>query len=155
MTNDVLHYLTVKDKAQMKQIKTSKTKEQKKNRLKQKFEAAVNDEVQAEKERAVRAGTYKPGMNMAPGTVDGYTEDDMKLAAVTTTPPPPPTTTRGVLLSGFVLFVKKKDTVQRKAGSASNTKYNGGQPTGNFAVAGLPVDEEEHNSTVQRYIGIN
>jgi hypothetical protein len=137
MTDDVLHYLTVKDKARLKRIATSKTKEQKKNRLKRKFEAAVNDEVQAKKERAVRAGTYKPGMNMAAGTVDGYTEDDMKLAAISD---------------------NRKSTVRtcpfckRKGHSTKKSKkclhYNGGQPTGNPAVAGLPVDEEEHNSTV-------
>jgi hypothetical protein len=82
MTDDVRHYLTVKERARLKQLEKCKTKEQKKNRLKRKFLAATNDEAKAKKERATRAGTYKSGMNMADGTVDGYTLDDLKLAAM-------------------------------------------------------------------------
>jgi hypothetical protein len=70
----------------LRQLEKSKTKEHKKNRLKCKFLAMSTDEAKAKKERANRAGTYKSGMNMADGTVDGYTEADLKLAATSRRP---------------------------------------------------------------------
>jgi hypothetical protein len=82
MTDDVLlHYISVKDKSRLRQVEKARTKQQKKHRLKRKFLAMTTDEAKAKKERATCAGTYKSGMNMADGTVDGYTEDDLKLAA--------------------------------------------------------------------------
>jgi hypothetical protein len=81
MTEDVRHYITVKERARLKKQRKAKTKDEKKNRLKRKFVTMTTDEAKAKKERATRAGTYKSGMNMAEGTVDGYTELDLKLAA--------------------------------------------------------------------------
>jgi hypothetical protein len=83
MTNDVLHYITIKDRMHLKQLEKCKTKEQKKNRLKRKFLSATTDEAKAKKERENRAGTYKSGINMADGNVDGYTEEELLKAAAT------------------------------------------------------------------------
>jgi hypothetical protein len=81
MTEDVRHFLAVKDSTRLKRLEKVKTKEQKKIRLKRKFTSLTNDEAKAKKECQTRAGTYKSGMNVAQGAVDGYTLDDLKMAA--------------------------------------------------------------------------
>jgi hypothetical protein len=73
MTDDVRHYITVKDRARLAKLQKAKTKEEKKNRLKQKFLLLTNDEAKANKEQADNAGMHKSGVNMAEGNVNGYT----------------------------------------------------------------------------------
>jgi hypothetical protein len=77
MTSNVRHFLQVKEKTRAKRLHKIKTKQHKMLRMQQKHEQLRLDEVIAKKERAKREGTYKSGMNMDAGGVDGYTEQDL------------------------------------------------------------------------------
>jgi hypothetical protein len=77
MTANVLHFLEVKEKTRTKRLDKIKTKEHKKLRMANKFEQLRQDEIIAKRERSKRDGTYKSGLNMDEGGVDGYTEEDL------------------------------------------------------------------------------
>lgn len=68
MTADVEYYLGTKETTRSKRLAKLRTKEMKKNRLKNKFEQMKEDEVIARKERSKREGTYQRGINMADAT---------------------------------------------------------------------------------------
>jgi hypothetical protein len=129
MTDDVQHYITVKDTKCLKRLEKVKTKEQKKLRLKRKFTALTNDEAKAQKERQTRAGTYKSGMNMADGAVDGYTLDDLKIAASDNGPT---TNTRKNLVCPHC--GQKGHSTTR----STRCLHHNGEPTGIAAAAALP-----------------
>jgi hypothetical protein len=132
MTDYVQHYITVKDRTRLKRLEKVKTKEQKKLRLKRKFTALTNDEAKTKKERQTGAGTYKSGMNMADGAVDGYTLDDMKIAASDNGPT---TNTRKNLVCPHC--------GQKGHSTTRSTKclHHNGEPTGIAAAAALLEDK--------------
>lgn len=139
MPDDVMHYITFKDRSRLKALEKCKTKDQKKNRLKRKFLALTTDEAKANKERATRASTYKSGMNMAAGTVDGYTEEELLKAAAS---------------SDNLPKIPRKTVICRHCGrtghSTTRSKqclHHNGAPTGIPGVAMLPEDDEEPDST--------
>jgi hypothetical protein len=61
MTRNVTHFLQVKDRNRTKRLEKTKTKDQKKNRLKLKYQQLADDTAIARKERAKREGTYRTG----------------------------------------------------------------------------------------------
>jgi hypothetical protein len=77
MTDNVLHFLEVKSNKRVKRLAKLKTKEENRERSKHKFDQLKEDTLIAIKERSKRDGTYKKGMNMAEGNIDGYTEEDL------------------------------------------------------------------------------
>jgi hypothetical protein len=63
MTNDVIHYLAVKERVRCQRIAKSKTNAQKKIQLKHKFEQwSEYEAAKAKKERANREGTYNTSL---------------------------------------------------------------------------------------------
>lgn len=78
MTPNVLHYLTTKEKQRKLRLEKQTTSKFKRNRNKRKFSQLREEERQAKVERAKREGTYVSGQNVAEGTVDGYTIDDIE-----------------------------------------------------------------------------
>jgi hypothetical protein len=76
MTNNVAHFLEIKDKARSSRLYKLKTREKKKDRNKRHHAKLAEDTATAQKERDKRDGTYRRGMNMDPGGVDGYTQED-------------------------------------------------------------------------------
>jgi hypothetical protein len=83
MTPNIVHFLQVKDKQRSKRLSAMKTTKAKRDRMKRKYLQLQEDEKIAKKERSKRDGTYKTGMNVADGAVDGYTADDLLRAAAT------------------------------------------------------------------------
>lgn len=81
MTPNVLHFLKVKERQRRQRIDKCKTSKYKRTRNKRKFDDMRNYEAIAKKERAKRDGTYQSGQNVASGTVDGYTEEEIAAAA--------------------------------------------------------------------------
>jgi hypothetical protein len=121
-------------------LQKAKTKEEKKNRLKRKFLLLTNDEAKANKERANRAGTHKSGVNMAEGNVDGYTIEDLKMAAA---------------LSNSRPKNNRKNTVcphcGRKGHSTMRSKqclHHNGPPIGipGAAAEAVPEDDDEDDA---------
>jgi hypothetical protein len=86
MTPNVLHFLQVKEMQREKRLANMKTTKAKKDRLKRKYFQLKEDELIARKERSKRDGTYKRGMNVSAGAADGYTEEDLLLAAAAAKP---------------------------------------------------------------------
>ena len=81
VTDNVAHFLRVKERNRLQRLQKNKSREQKKARMKRKFDQLKEHEATAKKERAKRDGTYKTGLNMQEGAVDGYTMDDLMMPA--------------------------------------------------------------------------
>jgi hypothetical protein len=84
MTDNVEHYLRVKETHRMKKIQHGKTKEAKKQRSQVKYDKLKEATRMAKMERHKRAGTYRKGMNMDDPfgeLLNGQEEDARKPAA--------------------------------------------------------------------------
>jgi hypothetical protein len=84
MTDNVDHYLRVKETQKMKQIERGKSKEGKKKRSQMKYDRLKQATVTAKMERHKRAGTYRKGMNMDDPygeLLNGKDVDERKTAA--------------------------------------------------------------------------
>jgi hypothetical protein len=82
MTPNVTHFLEMKEDKRSKRHQKVKLIESKKARRAVRFEKQRKDEATANKERAKRDGTYKPGQNLEDVTEDNV--QDKKPAAVST-----------------------------------------------------------------------
>jgi hypothetical protein len=82
----VAHYLVVKEKTRFKRHEDRKMPEVKKLRSKRLMDQLREETRKVIKGRAKKDGTYLSGMNMAAGTVDGYTLDDLLDAATAKKP---------------------------------------------------------------------
>jgi hypothetical protein len=85
-TPAVLHYLRVIEKTRFKRHEKRKLPEQKKIRVKRQMEALKQETRLVIKGRARGDATYLSGVNMAEGTVDGYTAEDMAFFEATKNP---------------------------------------------------------------------
>jgi hypothetical protein len=84
MTENVDHYLQVKETQRMKQIERGKSKEGKKKRSQMKYDRLKQATVTTKMERHKRAGTYRKGMNMDDPygeLLNGKEVDERKTAA--------------------------------------------------------------------------
>ena len=72
MEPSVLYFLRQKDEIRYKRLASIKLNEKKKIRMEKKFAQLKDDELIARKERAKRAGTYRPGMNMDDDTAEDF-----------------------------------------------------------------------------------